>query len=98
MAPRQTGCPNGGSGRLPFDRWFRYPAGFSPATLDRCFGSLSGTGGLIVDPFAGVATTGTAAIARGHAFRGIETDRKSTRLNSSHQIISYAVFCLKKKN
>src|SRR5438552_9150699 len=25
-------------------------------------------------------------------------DRKSTRLNSSHQIISYAVFCLKKKN
>src|SRR5207244_12545071 len=28
--------------------------------------------------------------------RGRE-DRKSTRLNSSHQIISYAVFCLKKK-
>src|SRR5258708_11311271 len=28
---------------------------------------------------------------------GIATDRKSTRLNSSHQIISYAVFCLKKK-
>src|SRR5438552_14284975 len=28
---------------------------------------------------------------------GSERDRKSTRLNSSHQIISYAVFCLKKK-
>src|SRR5258708_22989141 len=27
-----------------------------------------------------------------------DLDRKSTRLNSSHQIISYAVFCLKKKN
>src|SRR5258708_28710813 len=27
-----------------------------------------------------------------------EKDRKSTRLNSSHQIISYAVFCLKKKS
>src|SRR5258708_26355114 len=27
----------------------------------------------------------------------VGTDRKSTRLNSSHQIISYAVFCLKKK-
>src|SRR5258708_27477974 len=27
----------------------------------------------------------------------IKQDRKSTRLNSSHQIISYAVFCLKKK-
>src|SRR5258708_29343749 len=26
-----------------------------------------------------------------------KADRKSTRLNSSHQIISYAVFCLKKK-
>src|SRR5438034_10010780 len=30
----------------------------------------------------------------GHADR----DRKSTRLNSSHTVISYAVFCLKKKN
>src|SRR5258708_16348651 len=29
--------------------------------------------------------------------RTILVDRKSTRLNSSHQIISYAVFCLKKK-
>ena len=28
---------------------------------------------------------------------GEGVDRKSTRLNSSHQIISYAVFCLKKK-
>src|SRR5258708_24772736 len=28
---------------------------------------------------------------------GLIQDRKSTRLNSSHQIISYAVFCLKKK-
>src|SRR5258708_16626697 len=27
----------------------------------------------------------------------VQRDRKSTRLNSSHQIISYAVFCLKKK-
>src|SRR5258708_7016163 len=27
----------------------------------------------------------------------VDEDRKSTRLNSSHQIISYAVFCLKKK-
>src|SRR5438034_6564588 len=27
----------------------------------------------------------------------VRTDRKSTRLNSSHTVISYAVFCLKKK-
>src|SRR5258708_18838049 len=34
-----------------------------------------------------------------HEQRRVEKreDRKSTRLNSSHQIISYAVFCLKKK-
>src|SRR5256885_8895602 len=32
---------------------------------------------------------------RGH---GHQSDRKSTRLNSSHLVISYAVFCLKKKN
>src|ERR1022692_594599 len=31
----------------------------------------------------------------GHRYR---IDRKSTRLNSSHLVISYAVFCLKKKN
>src|SRR5258708_31899538 len=30
-------------------------------------------------------------------FFDLPLDRKSTRLNSSHQIISYAVFCLKKK-
>src|SRR5438132_5573041 len=29
---------------------------------------------------------------------GLQQDRKSTRLNSSHTVISYAVFCLKKKN
>src|SRR5690625_5395940 len=36
---------------------------------------------------------------RTHVFWGDErADRKSTRLNSSHVAISYAVFCLKKKN
>src|SRR5690348_17687954 len=33
-----------------------------------------------------------------HAARTRRPDRKSTRLNSSHPSISYAVFCLKKKN
>src|SRR5260221_1022150 len=31
------------------------------------------------------------------SWRNAERDRKSTRLNSSHTVISYAVFCLKKK-
>src|SRR5260221_6924684 len=35
---------------------------------------------------------GQPAVDRSHL------DRKSTRLNSSHTVISYAVFCLKKKN
>src|SRR5438132_6598784 len=30
--------------------------------------------------------------------KSMQRDRKSTRLNSSHTVISYAVFCLKKKN
>src|SRR2546430_13162174 len=34
----------------------------------------------------------------GLAIRAARGDRKSTRLNSSHSQISYAVFCLKKKN
>src|SRR5438034_3949587 len=32
-----------------------------------------------------------------HSLSDGERDRKSTRLNSSHTVISYAVFCLKKK-
>src|SRR5947207_11061327 len=35
--------------------------------------------------------------ARGLGLVGRGGDRKSTRLNSSHTVISYAVFCLKKK-
>src|SRR2546429_4687312 len=38
------------------------------------------------------------AQATGATTPGVAPDRKSTRLNSSHGYISYAVFCLKKKN
>src|SRR5438067_8340125 len=41
---------------------------------------------------------GDARVVRLAAYRGDWQDRKSTRLNSSHVSISYAVFCLKKKN
>src|SRR5438034_3206202 len=43
----------------------------------------------------------SASAAAAHAARAARCrarDRKSTRLNSSHTVISYAVFCLKKKN
>src|SRR5690349_23046430 len=39
----------------------------------------------------------TLGLAQRASERGISVDRKSTRLNSSHVEISYAVFCLKKK-
>src|SRR5690625_5468237 len=50
--------------------------------------SMTGTSGVEADSGTGVAF-----------IRGLEGagDRKSTRLNSSHVAISYAVFCLKKK-
>src|SRR2546430_8846091 len=38
-----------------------------------------------------------AAIQTAERIRRLNRDRKSTRLNSSHSQISYAVFCLKKK-
>src|SRR5437867_13317784 len=43
--------------------------------------------------------SGAGACVAANKFPGIRaaTDRKSTRLNSSHRTISYAVFCLKKK-
>src|SRR5260221_9006969 len=43
----------------------------------------------------GFVVIGCGANEVGHA--GEAEDRKSTRLNSSHTVISYAVFCLKKK-
>src|SRR3712207_7151867 len=47
------------------------------------------------------AGVGQGALAAGHGDQGgaerLPQDRKSTRLNSSHANISYAVFCLKKK-
>src|SRR5258708_19850954 len=55
-------------------------------------GSASGLGRSIAEA---VLASGDRLVATA---RDTKRDRKSTRLNSSHQIISYAVFCLKKKN
>src|SRR5438552_11388464 len=44
-----------------------------------------------------VADTALEALGLPGRYPFTRGDRKSTRLNSSHQIISYAVFCLKKK-
>src|SRR5258708_18320577 len=47
-------------------------------------------------PHLDQAQAGSEMVRRALSGRD-RSDRKSTRLNSSHQIISYAVFCLKKK-
>src|SRR2546426_2980289 len=55
-------------------------------------------GGRGVRPVLGRGAARRAlAAARGARAGGHRLDRKSTRLNSSHLVISYAVFCLKKK-
>src|SRR5690349_25052581 len=54
-----------------------------------------------IDPNASVVGVGYTLVGFAQGwFNGVQVggDRKSTRLNSSHVEISYAVFCLKKKN
>src|SRR2546426_6823992 len=66
---------------------------FPYTTLFRSFGVLLAAAVILADaPLARVSPAAGAALA------GCAADRKSTRLNSSHLVISYAVFCLKKKN
>src|SRR5437588_13120093 len=57
--------------------------------------TLSGMPETVMGVLSGRLTLRQAR-ARGLEFCG-DIDRKSTRLNSSHTVISYAVFCLKKK-
>src|SRR4051812_50005703 len=52
---------------------------------------------LVPPPFSYAALAGSPRIALQQRRSGASRDRKSTRLNSSHMSISYAVFCLKKK-
>src|SRR5437588_2057084 len=49
-----------------------------------------------LDELVGVELADLLRVER-RQFLNVERDRKSTRLNSSHTVISYAVFCLKKK-
>src|SRR3712207_7438198 len=92
---------------FPYTTLFRSAAGDAPN-----FGELLARGHLIPDcvsAFPSVTPVCTSEIATGAAadrhwisgmnwYHRVERrDRKSTRLNSSHANISYAVFCLKKK-
>src|SRR5205807_9943850 len=94
---RHAAAPGGGgraflSARRPPAR----PTLFPYTTLFRSSGA-----GVVVPALPGVAEPADS-FAQAHGQLGdglqpLERDRKSTRLNSSHLVISYAVFCLKKK-
>src|SRR3712207_8817318 len=53
--------------------------------------------GVVHERLAGVGVGVAALVEHVAAVADLQADRKSTRLNSSHANISYAVFCLKKK-
>src|SRR5256885_7146399 len=70
----------------------------SPGRADPCLGEREGVR-VVLDGHAQFAAEGPLEpIAEREVLElGSLADRKSTRLNSSHLVISYAVFCLKKK-
>src|SRR2546430_8997977 len=90
---------------FPYTTLFRSELAHRTAHSNAVF--LYGTGGCIVRSatrdkpkilkFASVNSPRRLSSQRVR-FRRPRRDRKSTRLNSSHSQISYAVFCLKKKN
>src|SRR3712207_8938046 len=90
--------------RPPRSTLFPYTTLFRSVLL---FGDLLQLGFETVALFVGVLQLGLQGVEVGFGeasfeeprfgAEGIAVDRKSTRLNSSHANISYAVFCLKKK-
>src|SRR2546430_12298079 len=76
---------------FPYTTLFRSIAGGEAAGL-----AAQGSA-IVVEDERQVATIQTKFYCNIKALTPEERDRKSTRLNSSHSQISYAVFCLKKK-
>src|SRR2546427_9441884 len=72
---------------FPYTTLFRSPISYTLSVTNQGKGPV----------FAGEAITTTFTAPTAVKVVVIATDRKSTRLNSSHSQISYAVFCLKKK-
>src|SRR5439155_25951883 len=76
---------------------------FPYTTLFRSLGALGFMGCLLPPEYGGAGLDYVSyalvveELCRVDGSIGITIDRKSTRLNSSHVAISYAVFCLKKK-
>src|SRR5947207_12734155 len=70
---------------FPYTTLFRSPPSYSTMVIEWS------------SPLVLVLCTKVPIVAETDFTLGLPRDRKSTRLNSSHTVISYAVFCLKKK-
>src|SRR5688500_19474927 len=84
--------PSPSSTLFPYTTLFRSNRAYEPLLFDVATIPFPAAGKeqATLDAFEEQCRTKPAAL--------IVEDRKSTRLNSSHLVISYAVFCLKKKN
>src|SRR5258708_24628224 len=87
--------------RPPRSTLFPYTTLFRSATA-ALVATVAGVGGTLPVVLAAAHAVGAtpaeaSSWVAGLGIAPVVRDRKSTRLNSSHQIIPYAVFCLKKK-
>src|SRR5690606_41844054 len=72
-----------------------------PQSIDKSLGHVTNKDNALTNnytTFANISSSTVLGLITTHGYLDFNhTDRKSTRLNSSHVKISYAVFCLKKK-
>src|SRR3712207_8430880 len=78
---------------FPYTTLFRSRGGRGTGTS----GPTRSGGCLLLGPFCLLLSVGDGTVQQRLEGSFVQEDRKSTRLNSSHANISYAVFCLKKK-
>src|SRR5207245_11309214 len=81
----------------PSSTLFPYTTLFRSVTCN-LFGDIISDLGAQLAGGLGLAPSANIHPGKTSLFEPVHGDRKSTRLNSSHGSISYAVFCLKKKN
>src|SRR5207248_11745236 len=84
---------------FPYTTLFRSVDGVAAAAADADDFDAGSGGSLFVETQSQALGLFRLFVHRQHSLKRAmnEEDRKSTRLNSSHRTISYAVFCLKKK-
>src|SRR5256885_12917160 len=84
--------------RPPRSTLFPYTTLFRSSSFNIFSATCGDLGSAALRASMALAAFSASVIWLGSLQPGHRLDRKSTRLNSSHLVISYAVFCLKKKN